>query len=87
VRWHEIGLGFLLVILDGGLCDFRSNNRFLSVKESRGRCLSSSSQYHLTATADEISLIFSPNQTLPSPYKPITLHSLHNFSKTFLGLL
>ena len=31
-RWHEIGLGFLLVILDGGLCDFRSNNRFLSIE-------------------------------------------------------
>ena len=58
MRCHEIGLGFILVILDGGLCDFRSHNCFLSVEESSGRCLQSSSPYHLTTTADEISLIF-----------------------------
>jgi len=58
VRWYEIGLGFLLVTLDGGLYDFRNNNRFLSVEESIGCCLQSSSPYHLTAIADEISLIF-----------------------------
>jgi len=63
VRWHEIGLGFLLVILDGGLCDFKSNNRFLSVEESNGRCLQTSSPYHLTATTMRFLSFFSKPNT------------------------
>jgi len=91
VRWHEIRLGFL-VILDDGLCDFSSNNHFLSVKESSGRCLQSSCPYHLTATADEISLIFLQTKhflllTSPLPFtlSIIFLKHLWIFSDTVFG--
>ena len=83
-RWHEIGLGFLLVILDGGLCDFRSNNRFLSIEVT---AVCSHLPYITLLPLQMRFLSFFSKPTLPSPYKPITLHSLHIFSETFLGLL